>query len=78
MTEFRTVPCPKVEDPDLEAVRQLAIEMSLHMHFHEIAMAEPFRAERHVHEWGRRLLDLVGWPDGWVSYEPIEDSEPKP
>jgi hypothetical protein len=60
-----------VENPDLEAVRQIAVELSLNFELHEM---EPWQAESYVRDVGRRLVDLVGYPDGWFSYE-FEDGE---
>lgn len=65
----RWEPLPRPENPDLEAVRKIAVELTLDtMHFHEMAMAEPFAAERWIQERGKRLIELVGWPEGFTQY----------
>jgi hypothetical protein len=48
------------------------------MHFHEVAMAEPFRAEREAQEFARRILSLAD-PDV-LEAPPLNDgaSDPRP
>lgn len=58
------------ETPDIEAVRQIAWEIRIeHMHFHETAMADPFKAESILHEYAARLHKAVGFPTGTRSLE---------
>lgn len=77
MGEYREVPMPQVENPDLNEVRLIAVELAYNHDLHEIAIDSVFKAETYVQEIGKRLLELVGWPDGWKSYEPVPDPRPE-
>jgi hypothetical protein len=66
-------PAFQVENPDLEAIREIARQLTVDTkHFHEVAMADPFQAESYVQDVGRRLLLLVGYPEGTMIYDSSE------
>lgn len=76
MTEYEDIPLPQFDPTpeQLEELRQIGMEMILDMGFHEIAIADPFKAEAKVNEYGRRIQKILGHPKGWVMYAPVEDA----
>ena len=71
MKDLKEVPLPQKvpDDAGLEQIREMAHEMAYNISFHEVAIADAFKAERELREYGRRLIELVGWPAGWVTFE---------
>ncbi len=73
---MRQQPAFKSDAPDaVEAVRRLVWEAYFeHMHFHEIAIEDPFKAERILQDLCSSVLSLIGFP-GDVRVFVREDDE---
>jgi hypothetical protein len=49
----------------LDKVAQIGFDLVVrNMHFHEMAMADPFAAEAYVQEMGEKILKITGPPPG--------------
>lgn len=68
-------PLPQNDSPDLEAIREIAQELVGYWDFHELAISDPFKAESYVRGVGNRLVELVGWPEGYRMYTVPDSSQ---
>lgn len=63
------------DEDGLELLRKLGYELSLpFLAFHEVAIDDPFEAERWVQRIGDILIGVVGYPTGmqWGHLEDVE------